>query len=36
MKNDYSMQLVEILDKKNYISSFVPEKDMIRIYTKKT
>lgn len=35
-KNDYSMQLVEILDKKNYISSFVPEKDMIRIYTKKT
>lgn len=35
-KKDYSMQLVEILDKLNYISSFTPEKDIIRIYTKKT
>ncbi|AGB29848.1 hypothetical protein Prede_2617 [Prevotella dentalis DSM 3688] len=35
-KKDYSMQLVEILDKINYISSFTPEKDIIRIYTKKT
>ncbi|MBB3893724.1 hypothetical protein [Bacteroides pyogenes] len=35
-KKDYSMQLVEILYNINYISSFTPEKDIIRIYTKKT
>lgn len=35
-KKDYSMQLVEVLDKINYVSSFALEKDMIRIYTKKT
>ena len=34
-KKDYSMQLVEILKKINYISSFKEEKDTIRIYTKK-
>lgn len=34
-KKDYSMQLVETLDNINYISSFAPEKDVIRIYTKK-
>lgn len=34
-KTDYSMQLVETLDNINYISSFAPEKDVIRIYTKK-
>lgn len=34
-KKDYSMQLIEVLDKINYISSFTPEKDIIRIYTKK-
>lgn len=34
-KTDYSMHLVETLDNINYISSFAPEKDVIRIYTKK-
>ena len=34
-KKDYSKQLVEILKKINYISSFKEEKDTIRIYTKK-
>ena len=35
-KKDYSMQLVEILEKINYISSFVPGENTIRIYTKNT
>ena len=34
-KTDQSKQLVEILKKINYISSFKEEKDTIRIYTKK-
>ena len=34
-KTDYSKQLVEILKKINYISSFTEEKNTIRIYTKR-